>query len=280
MLAVARQPARKRFRAAPFGFAAAVLLAGACSGGSDGVTSGSTSTTARTGTGAVSAPAPAPAGSPEEALTALLTAEKMGDHAASFRLLSASARKELNLSRWARRRSEVPAVTGFRIEGTKGAVVTAVVEHEPGLDPFVGLRPGEERQVWKARQEGGGWLLEAEPSVKPLFPPAERATEAALAWVRAVQACDQKAVADLQGVDELFGMATAVATLCRSPATPTAGPPARLPAGFASQALVAQYGPETFDWARTVAISSVDRPFHVVLAPIGSVWKVVGVYEP
>ncbi|MEO7836558.1 MAG: hypothetical protein ABIS21_02815 [Acidimicrobiales bacterium] len=275
---MARQPPRKWFCAAPLALVGAVLLGGACSGGTDGVTSKTTITTAPAK--ADSASTATPAASPEQALTALLTAEQKGDHAGSHRLLSDAARKGLEASKWARRRGELPAVTGFRIEGAKGDVVTALVEHEPGLDPFVGLRPGEERQTWKARRQGGGWLLDAEPVVKPLYPPKSEAPEAALAWARAVQACDQKAVAGLQAVEKLFGTAAGPESLCRSPTPPAVGRPEALPGGFASQELVAQYGPEAFDWATTVAITSTDRPFHVVLAPIGSVWRVVGVFEP
>lgn len=276
-----KTPVKRRLRIASLTALIALVVLGSCSGGGDEKGAASSTSSAKPtisqDTGGTTA---TPASSPEEALTALLNAERNGDHKTSYRLLSARTRKSLDLSKWSRRRSELPAVVGFRVEGSEGGVVTAVVQHEPGLDPFVGLRAGEERQRWKARREGGGWLLDGEPEVKPLYPSRDDASGAALAWVRALQACDEKAAKALQGVDRLFGTAAGTGALCKSTAVPTAGVAEAMPAGFASQEIVAQYGPEAFEWAATVEISSTDRPFHVVLAPIGSVWKVIGVFEP
>ncbi|MGH9179838.1 MAG: hypothetical protein ACRD0N_14955, partial [Acidimicrobiales bacterium] len=92
----------------------------------------------------------APQPSPAAALTALLEAEKAGDHAASYRLLATGARKNLTTAAWSRRRNELPAVTGFTVERTEASTVVALVDHEPGLDPFVGLRPAQDRQRWTA----------------------------------------------------------------------------------------------------------------------------------
>ncbi|HVL91903.1 MAG TPA: hypothetical protein VM264_01010 [Acidimicrobiales bacterium] len=228
------------------------------------------------------APAAAPEGatpksSPEAVVQALLAAEQAADHATSYRLLSSQGRRDLDEAGWARRRTEVPAITGFRIEASDGPTVVAVVEHEPGLDPFVGLRPGRERQTWQARPQGGGWLVDAEPVVEPDYPPPEAAGEAALAWARAVQACDRSRAAGHEAVTALFGQPDAAAGLCGTSGALTAGPAEPAPPGPQTADLVAQFGPETLSWARTVAISGALRPFSVVLAPIGSVWKVVAV---
>ncbi len=252
---------------------AAVALAGCSSGGGGGGDGPS-------GDGQAGAPAPegaTPEDSPEAAVAALLTAERSGDHAASYRLVSSAGRQDLDEPGWARRRTEVPAVTGFEIERVDGSAVVAVVDHEPGLDAFVGLRPGRERQTWQARREGGGWLVDAEPAVEPQYPPAGAAADGALAWARAVQACDQAAAAAHQAVDVLFGRPEAAAGLCGATATLAAGPPEPAPPGPATADLVAQFGPEALSWARVTPITGGVRPFSVVLAPIGSVWKVVAV---
>ena len=246
---------------------------------SEASTKSTTTTNVRTdqGEGTVDA---TPQPSPRQAAEALLTAEKAGDHAASYLLLTSAARKEVTAAAWARRRSEVPAVTGFTIEDDGGDTVVAIVDHEPGLDPFVGLSPAKERQTWKAKEEGAGWLLEPEPVVQAVYPPATGAPPAALQWAQAVQACDQAAASRLQAVTVLYGTTDAPTTLCKATAAVTVGEAGPLEAGPSSQALVAQYGVDALEWARTVAVIGGQRPFHAVLAPIGSVWRVVGVYEP
>lgn len=218
-----------------------------------------------------------PKPTPDEALIALLRAEQTGDHAASYRLLSAQGRDGLDEATWARRRSELPAVTAFEVDPPEGASVTATVEHEAGLDPFLGLRPGRERQTWQARPVAGGWLLDANPSVTPQYPPDEQAGDAAIAWARAVQACDEEGARGHQGVDVLYGRPEAAGALCGAPGTLVAGPTGPAPPGPETADLVGQFGPETLVWARRVALSGGPAPFSVVLAPIGSVWKVVAV---
>jgi len=258
--------------------AGVVILTGACADEAQPTAATTTTSAAPAPDGQESAADPQP--SPRQATEALLAAEKSGDHAASYRLLTGSARKALSAGAWARRRSEVPAITGFSVESAEGDTVVAVVEHQPGLDPFIGLSPARERQTWRARKEGGGWLLEPEPVVKALYPPAAEAAPAALAWARAVQSCDAEAVRSAQAVDVLFGTSDAPAGLCKAAGTLAVGEVGALDAGPSSQELVSQYGTEALEWARTVAVTGGPRPFHVVLAPIGSVWSVVGVFEP
>lgn len=263
--------------AAPVLVAAAVLTS-ACSG--DGTRSAAPTTTTIEPENATESPGATPQPSPRQAAEALLRAEKAGDHATSYRLLTGAARKALSAAGWARRRSEVPAITSFTVEKDEGGTVLAIVEHEPGLDPFIGLSPAKERQTWRARKEAGGWLLDPEPVVEALYPSAADAPPAARTWALAMQSCEPAMVRPLQAVEVLYGTTDAPSTLCRAHATITVGAPERLAAGPSSQELVAQYGVDAFEWARTVSVTGGQRPFHAVLAPIGSVWRVVGVFEP
>jgi hypothetical protein len=48
--------------------------------------------------------------------------------------------------------------------------------------------------------------------------------------------------------------------------------------GSESQDLIAQYSTDSLDWARAITVSGADHPFDVILAPIGNVWQVVGIY--
>jgi hypothetical protein len=211
-----------------------------------------------------------------------LEAEKRGDHAASFGLLSTSGRMQYpSPSDWARRRSELPAVTGYSIE-REGETVIALVEHKPGLDPFVGLSPGRERQTWKGVKEGSGWLVDPDPATQPVLPPDDKAPAAALAWSKALQACDGEKAKSQQAVAALYGISDAPSQLCNAKGEISVGSAEALPAGPASQDLVTQYGPESLSWARAVRVAppAPSHAFHVVLAPVGDGWQVVGVFEP
>ena len=252
----------------------------ACSDGDDEGAPGTTSTSqATTTTTAGTEPTPKPSAS--EALEALLTAEQEGDHETSFRVLAASAREQYpDPARWARRRSQLPPVTRFTVERSSSpAEAVAVVEHEPGLDPFIGLSAARERQTWRATQEGGGWLLEVEPVVNYLLPPDDAARQPALRWAEAVQACEQERAVSEQALEQIYGASAAADELCGTTAELQAGEVSELESGPASADLVAQYSTDVFAWARVVTITWTDRTFGVVLAPIGEVWKVVGLQD-
>ena len=226
-------------------------------------------------------PAPAPAASAGQAVAALLDAERRLDHDASFRLLTAAGRAAYgDPADWARRRRELPPITAFSVDGERDGLVTATVRHEPGLDPFVGLSPARERQTWTARREGGGWLVDPDPAVDVVLPGEAAAVETARAWSASVQGCDAAGARRLQALDPLLGVTDAPAGLCRTGAAADVGPAGTVPAGPASQELVAQFGTEIFQWARAVRVTAPGvRPFQVVLAPIGDTWQLVGLFE-
>ena len=224
-------------------------------------------------------PAPAPRSTAEAALDALLKDEERGDHAASFLLLSPASRQEFkSVADWTRRRNELPQITSFTVDkGLKSDSVVATVEHKPALDPFLGLSPARERQAWHPAKVKGGFLLDAEPDTTPILPPEDAAGPAATAWMQAVQACDQPKALSLQAVPTLYGQLDAATGLCHSAGAVTAGPIGTLAPGPASSDIVAQYGTDALEWARTVAVTAPTGAFHVVMAPIGDRWLVLGV---
>lgn len=244
----------------------------------------SSSPTRPAGDGGERAPGQPPAkpqASPRAALQALLDAESRNDHQASFQLLSDEALKTYpDTIAWTRRRKEIPAITGFRVEGGNGDSAVALVEHRPDLDPFVGLTPARERQTWRGTRQGGGWLLDAEPTIEPLFPPADQAPAAALEWARAVQACQADQARSRQAIPIPLGVSDAPSRLCGKAGDVTVGLPEEVTTGPATEELFAQYGPDSNSWATAVMVRSAVQPFHVVLAPIGDTWKVVSVFEP
>ena len=219
------------------------------------------------------------AGSPKGALTALLRAEERGDHAASFALLSSASRaRYADVDDWARLRDQLPAVTGFTIASSTGANVVAVVEHEPGLDPFIGLSPARTRETWKAVAEQGRWRFTAQPRTTPILPDRRGARAAALRWAGAVQSCDARAALDAQAVARVFGQSDGAARLCGATGQLTSAP-TELPTGPQTAELVAQYSTDALSWAQAVRIDGGPVPFSVVLAPIGDAWKVVAVFD-
>ncbi|MGH3115993.1 MAG: hypothetical protein ACRDQ2_02560 [Gaiellales bacterium] len=225
-------------------------------------------------------PAPSPVATVREAVEALLSAEQRGNHAASYRLLSSRSRRTYrDVADWSRRRNELPKITGFSILDAAGDRATALVEHRPGLDPFVGLSPARERQTWRGRPERGGYLLDADPEVEVVLPPDDAAKPAAEAWASAVQGCDEAQARALQGVATLFGSSRGAASLCRSTGRVRAGAVTRLPPGPISSDIVAQYSTDALVWARVVALDADRASFHVILAPIADGWKVIGVFD-
>lgn len=233
-------------------------------------------------------PDPQPTARPHlaDAVRDLLAAEQRLDHAASFLLLSRQSRAEFkDVADWSRRRQQLPAVTGFRIEpqsggaaGDKAGQVVAVVEHAPGLDPFIGLSPARDTETFAGRQEGDGWLVDGEADSQPILPPDPKAAEAAVAWVAAVQACDQPKANGLQAVPTIFGSARGAVGLCGKAGPVTPGPVGPLTPGVASTDIVAQYSTDALVWARVVRLTSPSA-FGVVLAPIGDGWKVLGLTD-
>jgi hypothetical protein len=257
-------------------------LLGGCSGGN--------SSKAAPATTAPAVPLPDPQPTPRphlaDAVRDLLDAEQHGDSSASFLLLSRQSRGEYkDVADWTKRRQQLPAVTGFRIDPADGGdradragKAVAVVEHLPALDPFKGLSLARENQSFTGRREGAGWLVDGDPDVEPLLPPEPRAVEAATAWVAAVQSCDQAKAAGLQAVPTIFGSAEGANGLCGKQGPVTPGPVDRLTPGVASADIVAQYSTDALEWARVVRITS-PAAFGVVLAPIGDRWQVLGLAD-
>lgn len=259
-------------------FVASLALMSACSEDADRGTSEAATASA------LGAAPPAsgrmPADSPEAAVTALLDAEVRSDHDASFHLLSSAALMAYpDAETWFRRRTQLPAITAFRVKAVEGDVVIVTAEHDPGLDAFVGLRAATDTQRWRTVPEGDGWLVEAEPEIAFDLPDDAPAADVATDWASAAQACDASAALALQVEPALLGISSGIARLCGSTDPVVAAPVANIRPGPASADLVAQYGDAAFTWARAVHIDVGSVGLSVLLAPIGDDWRVVGVVD-
>lgn len=260
--------------------AVALLLFGAAACSDDGP-DGSASSTSTTAPAADSGPAATPRATLAGAVHELLAAEQRGDHQQSYRLLTGASRKQVGSERkWARLRTELPAITGFAVAAGSGSdQVVATVQHDPGLDPFVGLSPGEEQQTWKGAKRGSGWLVDAAPRIEPVFPAEKDAPELVRKWAVAVQQCDKSFARLAQALDDLYGMSTGASRLCGSKGTVKVGSVEKLESGPTSAELVAQYTDDALQWARVVPVEGPTTPFKVIVAPIGKDWRVVGVSD-
>lgn len=231
-------------------------------------------------------PQPTPRANLADAVRDLLEAEKRGDRAASFLLLSRQSRAEYrDVADWTTRRQQLPSITGFRIDpaseggrGQREGKVVAVVEHVPGLDPFKGLSLAQERLTFTGRREGEGWLVDGDAESEPVLPADALAVDAATSWVRAVQACARDRATELQAVPTLFGVADGAAGLCGKAGAVTTQGVGPLTPGVASTDIVAQYSTDALVWGRVVRVTSPGT-FGVVLAPIGDRWQVLGLID-
>lgn len=219
-----------------------------------------------------------PRATPTDAVVALLAAEKANDHVASFGLVDPAGRAAYPTAPdWARRRAELAAVLGFRVESTKGDDVTVLVDHEPGIDPFVGLHFAHEHEVWHAVKSANGWLVDPDPKTTPVLPADAGARTVAMTWATALQACDPAAAAKQQAVTNLLGVSAGPAALCHAAGPVTADPPAPADQGPQTADLVAQYTVDVLGYVRKVHIGGIPAPFDAYLVPIGDSWQVVAV---
>jgi hypothetical protein len=263
-----------------------VAAVAGCRGGHATAT-GANHTTANTSTttaGAIVTPG-APAAVARQtlggAVAALLSAEQRGDHAASFALLSDESRARYGtISRWRSRRDEMPTVTGFDVvgHGPVAGSLDVIVDHPAGLDPFRGLSPARDHEIWIGRHERGGWLVDADPAATPVLPSERGVAPAVDAWVKASEACDQPAQRRLQAVDPLLGIGDASRQLCRQSFAFAISAPSKVAPGDLTQQLVAQYGASALGWARVVTLTGAPAPIQVLAAPIGATWQVIGAY--
>jgi hypothetical protein len=155
--------------------------------------------------------------------------------------------------------------------------VTVELTHPPAIDPFAGLVPARTVEVWRARSEGGGWRVAADPvSVRADLPSDRRAPDAVTAWVQRLIGCDRQGAAALQAAGELYGPADLAEAPCRLRGRWTVAGPQRFDQAAEPEAYVAAFGPEVGSWARLVPVQGPGTRIHVVVGPLGDAWRVLG----
>lgn len=223
-------------------------------------------------------PGGAPATDPIAAVSAFLTAEVASDFESSWSLLASEDRARYGSpAGWVAAHEAIATVTGFTVGADiGGGEVRVQLTMRAGLDGVLGLVPARAESTWAVVPEDGGWRVAFGRSVRvPVLPDDAAAADAAAAWARDRQRCDDEPAGQHGTLVGTVGLAD---RLCDAAGTPQANAPERLPASDTTR-FVSAFGPDVVDWARTVALDGV-VPMRAVLAPIGDRWIVVGVLPP
>ena len=226
---------------------------------------------------------PVVAGTARAAVQRFLKATARQDFTGAYRLLDAAGRKRYpSAARWTRAQADRTAITGVRVgaarpAGRRTTDVTVQLTHPAAIDPFAGLVPARTVEVWRARSEGGGWRVAADPvSVRADLPSDQRAPDAVTAWVQRLIGCDREGAADLQAGTDLYGPADLAEAPCKQRGRWTVAAPQSFDAAVEPETYVAAFGPEVGSWARLVPIQGPGTSFHVVVGPLGDAWRVLG----
>ena len=222
--------------------------------------------------------------SPGAALEAFLGAERDGETARSYRLLTAVDQQDVgSAAAWAAGVADRARPVAFGVVAWRSTVdgndVTADVTRQPSLDPFAGFVSERAMQVWRVVQEAGSWRVQAAPlSEEPVLPPVAAAVDTAVRWAQASASCDRTAAVPMQAVADLSGPADLLTAPCREHGSwAAAGAPTTLDRAPDVQALVEAYGPDVGSWARLVPVRGLQTHFFAAVAPLGEDWRVIGV---
>jgi hypothetical protein len=228
--------------------------------------------------------APVKARSPTAAVGTFLYAAERGDFATTFGLLDRAGRRRYrSVAAWTAAQADRWQPTGFRIRSEQptgdGVVdVRVAVTHRPAVDPFQGLTPGRTEEVWRARWEGGGWRVAADPLASRAVLPSDRgAPQIVQAWVRRLVACDEAGAARLQAVQDLYGPIDLLQAPCAQRGRWTAAGRLGFDLAEDPQLYLAAFGPEVQRWARLVPVRGPRSRFSAVVAPLGDAWRVIGI---
>jgi hypothetical protein len=151
--------------------------------------------------------------------------------------------------------------------------IDVLLRLHPELNQVIGLVPAIADSTWTAVAEDGGWRVEfGSTELRPRYPDIAEAPRAVRTWLHERRACR----ADTR--DSLLGSRAAIDALCDTEGRFVIDDAALLTPGASTDAFLAAYGPEFFEWARAVPVRS-PVAFRAVVAPIGARWRVIGVIE-
>jgi hypothetical protein len=224
-------------------------------------------------------PSPA-APTPEDAVRELVAAEAVNDAAASWGVLAGDTRAELgSVAEWQRRHAVLPHFESFEVASVETvsateAAVRGTASMRAELDEIIGLVPASATVSWRVVAEDGGWRVAfGDTAITPQFPDDAAAPEAVRRWVDARRRCADPG--DTEHGTGLVGAASLADRLCDASGEVRVGRAVALANQPDPAPVLAAFGPAADHWARTVEISgAVD--VHVVVAPLGERWVVIG----
>jgi len=236
---------------------------------------------------AAGAPAPAPpppaegdrvaveeATSPETAVRGFLTAEALGDFAASYAFLGPDDLATYPTpGAWVAAHADLPPITGFAVERVTDATVVTLTGLRSTLDQVMGLIPARSRDTWKTVEVDGSFRVDHGASTTlPLYPSDAEVSATVARWAEARQECRSERQAD--GV--LLGAPALAEQLCGASGEIVVAEAAPLQDGQDATVLLNAYGPEVYTWARVVDVRE-PVALQAVTAPIADEWQVIAV---
>jgi hypothetical protein len=214
-----------------------------------------------------------------EAVTRYLDAEIAGDYATSFSQLSADDRQGFaTLDDWEVEADNRPRILGYRIVDVDGDTARADVELLAFVSEINGVSPASATIDFAIEQQDGGSRLSLiDSTFTPHYPGQDLAMPAAIAWVEAAQRCEDEDRERLEYDGNLLGTLGLAESICGAAGTATASV-GRLDSLPDPSAVLNGFGEQAAQWSRVVAIQNVAgaSPLHVVLAPLGDQWVVIG----
>jgi hypothetical protein len=229
-------------------------------------------------------PAASAESSPEDAVEAYLDAERDGDFARSFALLSATEQEQSSVTDWVALHADLPEILDFEIvpgaatAATGRAEVSARAKLHAELNEVVGLIPASAELTFTTVQEDDGWRVAfADSLIDPIYLSDATAATDVRAWVEERAGCDPQAAssAGLLGP----GAAGLVDRLCAAKGTIEVESPQPLQDTPDADPYVAAFGPDVLNWARVVRVAG-PAEVDVVVAPVGERWQVIGASQP
>jgi hypothetical protein len=224
--------------------------------------------------------APAAAHTVTDAVARFFAAEITGDTATSFAQLSAADREAVgSLENWDVAADLRPGYLAYRVLGVSTGRVVLDVDITPRVSEVDGVTPSSATIELDVVAEDGGFRISlANSTFVPIYPNPELADSVAMQWVNAARECDDAARSALEYDGNLLGTLGLVERLCRAAGTATVAASGSLDALVDPSSILNAFGEAAAEWSRVVSVEGVSgvAPLHVVLAPLGERWVVIG----
>lgn len=223
---------------------------------------------------------PAPAPDATQAVVGYLDAEIAGDYVTSYGRLSAHDRTAIgDLEDWEVGADNRPTVTSYRIVDVVGDTVHVEIDSVAAVSEIYGVSPASATIEFATEREDGGFRLTLlNSTMTPNFPSDDLAAPVATQWVEAARSCDDGTRGSLEYDGNLLGTLALAESLCGVPGAVSGVSVGLLDSLDDPSTILNAFGEQAGEWSRVVRIEGVagTPPVHVVVAPLGDRWVVIG----